>query len=322
MCYTFTMMKIILLDQNTVNYGDIDFSEIYALGEVTSFNRMPQEELPSACAGAEALLINKAEITRELLSALPSLRYVGAFATGYNNVDLAACKEFGVTFANAPSYSTNAVAQHTLSLLLMCVGSTHRYAESVARGDWLKSDAFSYYAFPQEEVFNKTFGVLGYGEIGKAVAKICDAFGMKVLIFSRTPPKDCPYEVVTKEELFSRSDYLSLHCPLTEETKEIVNERTLSLMKPSAVLLNTARGGLIDEAALSNALRSGKLRFACLDVVSKEPMEKGNPLFGLENVLITPHVAWAPKETRQRLVSLVAANLKAFLLGKPQNVIV
>ena len=314
-------MKITLLDQNTVSYGDIDFSEILSLGEVSCFDRPPEEKVLAACKGAQAVLVNKTEMTGEIISALPDLKYIGTFATGYNNVDLSACKKYGVTLCNAPSYSTNAVAQHTVSLMLLAAGNTHRYAESVKRGDWTQSENFTYYAFPQYEVYGKTFGIFGYGEIGKAVAKIASALGMQVIVCTRRQPKDCPYPVVEKQELFRKSDYLSLHCPLTDETKALVNEEALSWMKPSAVLINTARGGLIDERALAAALQKGALRAACLDVVAQEPMRKDCPLLGLPNVIVTPHVAWAPAETRQRLVSIVADNLRAFQQGRPVNVI-
>ncbi len=314
-------MKIVVLDFNTVSYGDVDFSSIERLGEVIYYNKVEEDEIVPLCKGADAVLVNKAEMTRDIISALPDLKYIGAFATGYNNVDIKACNDFNVTCCNAPSYSTNAVAQHAIALMLMSAGSVNEYSESVKRGDWIKSSAFSYYIYPQYEVFDKTFGVFGYGEIGKATAKIADALGMKVIVYSRRREKDCPYEYVEFDELFKRSDFLSLHCPLNEGTKGVINERTLSLMKSSATLINTARGGLIDENALKNALEEGRLRAACLDVIVKEPMSENCPLFNVKNCIITPHVAWASVETRQRLVELVAENLKKFIEGNPQNVI-
>jgi len=314
-------MKIVVLDRNTVSYGDINFGEIEALGETTYFDKLPPEKTVECCAGADAVLINKTVITREVISALPTLKYIGAFATGYNNVDIAACAERGVTFCNAPAYSTHAVAQHAISLMLCFAGNTHKYINSVEQGDWIASDSFSYYAFPQYEVFGKTFAVIGFGEIGRATAKIAAALGMKVIVHTRTKPKNCEYEVVPREEAFKRADYLSLHCPLNDGTREIINENTLALMKNSAVIINTARGGLINERDLFSALNGGKIRGACLDVVAIEPMQKDNPLFGAKNCLITPHVAWLPVETRQRLVHTVAENLKAYIAGKPINVI-
>lgn len=315
-------MKIVILDKNTVSYGDVGFEEIDALGETTYFNRLPHDKVVGACAGAEAVLINKTELTRDVISSLPSLKYIGTFATGYNNVDLAACKEKGVTLCNAPAYSTHAVAQHAIALMLCFAGNTHRYISSVAEGAWISSENFSYYAFPQYEVYGKTFAVIGYGEIGRATAKIAEALGMNVIVSTRTPPKDCPYELVTKAEAFKRADYLSLHCPLNEGTKLMINKDTIALMKGSAVIINTARGGLIDEEALSSALNGGRLRGACLDVLSKEPMAENNPMYKAKNCLITPHVAWLPVETRKRLISTVAQNLKAYIEGRPINVII
>lgn len=314
-------MKIFILDRNTVSYGDIGFEKIEALGDVTYFNKLPPEEIKTRCKGAEAILVNKSVMSEEIISAIPSLKYIGSFATGYNNIDLAACRKHGVTFCNAPAYSTHAVAQHAISLILSFAGNTHRYIDSVKRGDWILSDGFSYYAYPQYEVFEKTFAVIGYGAIGKATAKIAEALGMKVIINTRTAPKDCPYEVVSREEAFKRADYLSLHCPLNESTAEIINKKSLSLMKKSAVIINTARGGLINENDLAEALKSGALRGACLDVAAKEPMSAENPLYKLDNCIITPHVAWLPVETRERLITTVADNLKAFINGTPKNVI-
>lgn len=314
-------MKIFILDKNTVSFGDVNFKEIEELGKVTYFNKLPPEEIIERCRGAEAILVNKSVMSEEIISAIPTLKYIGSFATGYNNIDLAACKKYGVTFCNAPAYSTHAVAQHAISLMLSFAGNTHRYISSVKNGDWILSDSFSYYAYPQYEVYGKTFAVIGYGEIGRAAAKIAEALGMNVIVNTRTVPKNCPYEVVPKEEAFKRADYLSLHCPLTEETKEIVNKKSLSLMKNSAVIINTARGGLINEKDLAEALKDGKIRGACLDVAAKEPMSADNPLYKLNNCIITPHVAWLPVETRERLIHTVADNLKSFINGAPKNVI-
>lgn len=314
-------MKITVLDKNTVSYGDVDFGEIDALGTVTYFDKISEEEIIENCKETEALLINKSAVTKKIVSALPSLKYVGSFATGYNNIDIKACADFGVTFCNAPAYSTHAVAQHAIALMLCFAGNVDRYVSSVKNGDWIASDNFSYYAYPQSEVYGKTFAVVGFGEIGKAAAKIADALGMKVIVYTRTFPKDCPYEVVSKEEVFKRADYLSLHCPLNDGTKEIINEQNISLMKKRAVIINTARGGLINEDDLSSALKEGRIRGACLDVAAKEPMAKDNKLYKLDNCIITPHIAWLPVETRQRLISVVANNLKAFINGSPINVI-
>lgn len=321
LCYSIVTMKIFILDKDTVSYGDVGFEEIEALGNVTYFNKLPSEEIIERCQGAEAILVNKSAMTEKIISSIPTLKYIGAFATGYNNIDLPACKKYGVTFCNAPAYSTHAVAQHAISLMLSFAGNTHRYIASVKNGDWILSDGFSYYAYPQYEVFEKTFAVIGYGEIGKAAAKIAEALGMRVIVNTRTKPKDCPFEVVSLSTVLKEADYLSLHCPLNKDTAEIINKHSLSLMKKNAVIINTARGGLINENDLAEALKSGALRGACLDVAAKEPMSADNPLYKLDNCIITPHVAWLPVETRERLIHVVADNLKAFINGTPKNVI-
>lgn len=316
------MIKICLLGKDTICYNDVDFSSIEALGEVTYALPKTEDETVEACKGATAVLVNKTEMTERVISRLPDLKYIGAFATGYNNIDLNACKKYGVRFCNAPDYSMEAVAQHTIALLLAQAGSLPQYIRSVADGDWLKAPNFSYYTYPMYEVYGKTLGIFGFGRIGKRVAEIASVLGMNVLVHGHHPLENSPYEQVSTEELFKRSDYLSLHCPLTEETRGLVNEQTLAWMKPSAVLINTARGPLIDEKALVSALETGRLRGACLDVIEKEPMREDCPLIGVKNVLITPHVAWNAADTRQRLVEQTAQTLKAFLDGNPVNVIV
>lgn len=314
-------MKIVSVDLSTLSEGDIDFSPLTALGEVEFYDVLSPEGLAHVAADAEALLVNKAAVDEKLLSRCKKLKYVATYATGYNNIDLAACRERGITVCNAPGYSTNAVAQHVFALLLMFCGAVDKYSASVYRGDWKAAKTFSYMPWRTREVYGSTFGVYGYGSIGRAVAKIAEAFGMNVIVCTRTKPADCPYELVTSDEIFARSDFLSLHCPLTEQTKGIVNVRTLSLMKNTAVLINTARGGLVDEKALAEALNSGCIAGACADVLATEPMAKDCPLFRAKNIIITPHVAWVPSETRQRLVELVAENLKCFINGNPKNVV-
>lgn len=314
-------MKIVSVDMCTLSAGDIDFSPLEKLGEVTYYDTLTPGGLKKAAAGAEALLVNKAIVDAELVSDCPNLKFVGTYATGYNNVDLAACSQRGITVCNVPGYSTHAVAQHVFAMLLMLCGSVDKYSASVCKGDWKRAKTFSYMPWQTVEVYGKTFGVYGYGNIGRAVARIAEALGMNVIVCTRTPPKDCPYELVTADQIFARSDFLSLHCPLTEQTKGIVNARTLSLMKKEAILINTARGGLVDEAALAAALNSGALGGACLDVLASEPMKKDCPLFRAKHTVITPHIAWVPRETRQRLVNAVADNLKCFISGHPVNVV-
>lgn len=314
-------MKIVSVDMCTLSAGDIDFSPLEKLGEVTYYDTLTPGGLKKAAAGAEALLVNKAIVDAELVSDCPNLKFVGTYATGYNNVDLAACSQRGITVCNVPGYSTHAVAQHVFAMLLMLCGSVDKYSASVCKGDWKRAKTFSYMPWQTVEVYGKTFGVYGYGNIGRAVARIAEALGMNVIVCTRTPPKDCPYELVTADQIFARSDFLSLHCPLTEQTNGIVNARTLSLMKKEAILINTARGGLVDEEALAAALNSGALGGACLDVLASEPMKKDCPLFRAKHTVITPHIAWVPRETRQRLVNAVVDNLKCFISGHPVNVV-
>lgn len=314
-------MKI-AVNISAISYdADLDFSEFESLGEVKFFGELSREELFALCADREALIVNKVEVDEALLCACPHIKYVGTFATGYNVVDMEACKRHGVTVCNAPDYSTHSVSQHVFALLLSLYGKINEYTCSVAAGDWIKSPTFCYFPYPTRELYGKTFGILGYGHIGKFVAKIAEAFGANVVISTRTPPKNCPYKCVGFEELLRISDVISLHCPLNEQTAGIINAAALKLMKKSAVLINTARGGLIDEAALASALNKGELYGACLDTVAVEPMLSGNPLFGAKNCLITPHVGWVPKETRTRLLSIVADNLRSYINGEPKNVV-
>lgn len=314
-------MKIVSVDLCTVSAGDIDFSPLDELGEVLYYDVLTPGGLALAARDAEALLVNKAQVDEALLEACPKLKYVGTYATGYNNVDLAACTRRGITVCNVPGYSTSAVAQHAFALLLCLCGNIDKYSASVANGDWKRSKSFSYMPWQTRELSGLTFGVYGYGNIGRRAAQIASAFGMNVIVCTRTPPADCPYQLVTREEIFARSDVLSLHCPLTEQTKGLVNAHTLSLMKRSAILINTARGGLVDEAALAAALNSERIAGAGLDVLAEEPMAKGCPLFKARHTVITPHIAWIPKETRTRLVQAVANNLKCFIQGHPINVV-
>lgn len=314
-------MKIVSVDFCTVSNGDIDCSALTALGDIVFYDVLTPEQLKREAGDAECLLVNKADVTAELLAACPRLRYVGTYSTGYNNIDLAACAARGITVCNVPAYSTHSVSQHVFALLLEFFGSTGKYVSSVAAGDWMRSKSFCYMTYPTHELYGKTFGVYGYGNIGKATARIAEAFGMRVLVCTRTPPADCPYEVVSPRTIFSESDVLSLHCPLNAQTGRTVNAQTLSLMKKTAVLVNTARGGLVDEAALAEALNGERIGGACLDTVAVEPMRPDNPLFGAKNCIFTPHIGWIPVETRQRLVELAAANVQAFLAGTPQNVV-
>lgn len=313
-------MKI-AINTSAIESEGLDLGVFETLGECKFFGEIPRSELFELCSDADALIVNKVEVDEALLEACPKIKYVGTFATGYNVVDIEACRRRGITVCNAPDYSTHAVSQHTFALLLALYGQICNYDKSVRDGDWIKSNTFCYFPYPTSELYGKRFGVYGYGNIGKAVAKIAEAFGAEVVISTRTPPKDCPYKQVTFEEMLKTCDVVSLHCPLTEKTAKMIDAEALKLMKKSAVLINTARGGLVDERALADALNDGTIGGAGLDTVAAEPMRADNPLYGAKNCIITPHIAWTALETRTRLVGIVAGNLKAFIDGAPRNVV-
>ena len=313
-------MKILLNTSGMTN-GDLDYSEFEKMGKVVYVGEVSRGEFFEKAKDCDAMVLNKIIVDEELLEHCPKLKYVAVFSTGYNYIDLEACRRRGIVVCNSPNYSTHAVSQHVFALLLSLCGRINEYVNSVEQGDWIASKTFCYFPWATRELYGKTFGVYGFGSIGRATAKIAEAFGMNVIVCTRTKPADCKYRLVTKEEIFKESDVLSLHCPLTPETQGLINENTLALMKPSAILVNTARGGLVDEKALSDALNGGRIYGACLDTVAVEPMCADNPLRGAKNCLITPHVAWVPLETRMRLVSIAAENLRCFLAGKPQNVV-
>ncbi len=310
-----------MVDNAAFSSEDIDFDDFKALGEVSYINEPTREELYAAARDCDAIIVNKVKIDKEFLNACPTVKYVGVFATGYNVVDTDECSKRGVTVCNVPDYSTNAVAQHVFALMLSVYGQIPKYIASVAEGDWTRSRTFCYFPWRTYEIAGKTIGIFGYGNIGRAVAKIAGAFGMNVVVSTRTPPENCPYKLLSFEDMLGVSDVVTLHCPLTAATEKIINGRTLSLMKKSAILINTARGGLVDEEALAEALNSGKIAAAALDVVAEEPMKPDNPLLGAKNCYITPHVAWTPLETRRSLLKIAAENLKKFIQGNPQNVV-
>ncbi len=316
-------MKIVLLDAHTANPGDVSWQPLEALGTCVIHPRTPVAETVARCAGAQAVITNKAPLSREMLAALPDLKYIGVTATGYNIVDVAAARERGIVVTNVPGYSTPAVAQLVFALLLELTNHVGHHARTVAEGRWAACPDFCYWDQPVIELAGRTLGVVGYGDIGAAVARIGVAFGMRVLASRRewkSPPPD-GIEAATTDAIFARSDAISLHCPLTEATRHLVGERTLGLMKPGAFLINTGRGPLVDEQALADALNAGRIAGAGLDVLSVEPPSAGNPLIGARNCLITPHIGWASREARVRLIAQTAANLQAFLAGNPVNVV-
>lgn len=314
-------MKIAVLEARTVSKGDVSFDELYKLGEVKEYPLTPADKIIENIGDAEIVLCNKTPFTADIIRACPKLKYIGLCATGYNNVDLETCNELGITVCNVPAYSTDAVAQHTFALMLQFANRVSEYDGFVKDGGWIRSETFSNFAYPIQELSGKTLGIIGYGSIGRKTAEIAKAFGMNVLVNTRTPKQDETVKFVEINELFSEADFITVHCPLTEKTNGLVNKDMLSLCKPSCVIINTSRGPVINEQDLADALNSGRIAGAALDVLCSEPMSESCPLMGAKNCIITPHVAWAPLETRERLVKTVAANVKAFIDGNPINTV-
>lgn len=317
-------MKIVILDGRALNPGDLSYDCIRQFGEVTLYQRTETEaETIERIGDSEIVLVNKVPITEAVLAACPGIRLICVQATGYNIVDCDACARRGIPVTNVPAYGTAAVAQFTMALILELCHRIGLHDQSVHRGDWVKSDNFCYWLTPQTELAGKTLGILGFGRIGREVGKLAKAFGMQVIACNRSQCEEGRQigEYVDMDTLLARSDILSLHCPQTPGTEKIINARSLARMKDGAMLINTARGGLLDENAVAEALRSGKLRGAAVDVVSKEPMAPDNPLLSAPSCIITPHIAWAPVESRQRLLDCVVENIRCFLNGTPQNVV-
>lgn len=312
-------MKIVILDTETISDGSLDFSAIERLGETEYHASCSSACAAQYCRGAFAVLINRFHVDGNFLDACPSVRYIGTFSTGYNQIDLEACRARGVCVCNVPAYSTSAVSQHAICLMLMLAGKAHLYASDVSAGKWEEAN-YSIFCHHPEEVYGKVFGVFGLGNIGRATAKIAEALGMRVIVHTRSDSS--PYPAVSKEDLFRRSDFLSLHAPLTAQTERFVDAPSLALMKPTAYLINTARGGLIDEDALADALNRNALAGAALDCTVNEPVRPTDAIFQAKNCLITPHIAWGATETRQRLTEQVAENLRCFLTGVPKNRVV
>ena len=312
---------IVVLDGHTLNPGDLDWHGVEAIGALTVHARSGATEIVARAAEADILLTNKTPVTAETIAALPKLRCIGVLATGYNVVDSAAAKVRGIPVCNVPGYGTASVAQHVFALLLELTQQTGHHARTVRDGRWSASPDFCYWDFPLIELAGRTLGIVGYGSIGEAVARIGLAFGMKVIASVRSPRSADGVEFVSTEEIFRRADVLTLHCPLTDETRGIVNATRIATMKPGAFLINTGRGPLIVEQDLADALNAGRLAGAGLDVLSTEPPPNGNPLFAAKNCIITPHIAWATRSSRARLMEVVVENLSAFLAGKPQNVV-
>lgn len=315
-------MKIVILDSETVTRNDVSLDGITSLGEAEVFGYTPNDKVAEHIGFADAVICNKCLITNEVFEKCPNLKYVGLFATGYNNVDLAAASAHGAVVCNVPAYSTNSVAQHTFALILNYFSKIRMYADSVDNGEWVNYKLFSYFGIPTYELAGKTIGIVGYGDIGRKTAQIARAFDMNVITYTRSPQKVTDgTKTCSFDYLLENSDVVTLHCPLTKDNEKMINAVALDKMKNTAMLVNTARGGLVDEQALADALNSGKIAAAAVDALTFEPMREDCPLRKAKNCVITPHVAWAPKETRERLLETVAQNLSMWAQGKPQNVV-
>jgi len=317
-------MKIVVLDGYTLNPGDLSWDGLKELGEVTVHDRTPNELILDRSAGAEILFTNKTPLLADTLQQLPELRYIGVLATGYNVVDVEAAGRRGVVVTNVPTYGTCSVAQMTFALLLELCQHVQAHSDAVRGGEWSRSEDFCFWKFPMIELLDKTMGIIGFGRIGRQVARIASAMGMRVLAADeiRTEPPELEHFAWAEvDELLREADVVTLHCPQTAATENLINRRTLALMKPTAFLINTARGGLVVAEDLVEALNNGQIAGAGLDVLAVEPPKGGSPLFQAKNCLITPHIAWATKEARARLMTIAVDNLRSFLAGKPVNVV-
>ena len=310
------MKKIVVLDGFAANPGDIGWDGLEKLGQLTVYDRTAAGEILPRIGDAEMVLTNKVPISAETMDACPGMKYIGVLATGYNIVDVAAARERGIVVTNIPAYSTDSVAQMVFALLLEVCHRVGHHNQAIQEGRWSTGKDFCFWDYPLIELRGKTMGIIGYGQIGRAVAQIARAFGMTVIAWGPRCKEDC---CVPLTELYARSDVISLHCPLFPENAGMIGREALAQMKDGVILINTARGGLIDEMALREALLSGKVYAAAADVVSVEPIQPDSPLLGLDNMLLTPHIAWAPKEARVRLMNIAVQNAAAYLQGAPIN---
>jgi len=317
-------MKIVVLDGFTLNPGDLTWKRLEKIGDLKVYDRTPADLILERICDADIIYTNKTPLTKETLEKVPGVKFIGVLATGYNVVDTAAAKELGIIVTNIPTYGTTAVAQFTFALLLEICHHVGEHSMEVRLGAWSKCKDFCFWNYPLVELANKTMGIIGYGRIGQAVAKIANALGMKVLVNDRN---DCSKYItgdvkqVELDTLFAESDVISLHCPLFDSTKGIINKTNISKMKDGVMIVNTSRGPLINEEDLVEALNSGKVAGAAVDVLSAEPAKADNPLITAKNCIVTPHIAWAPKEARERLLNIAVDNLEEFIKGKPVNVV-
>ncbi len=319
-------MKIVILDAFTSNPGDLSWDAIEELGELTVYERTTPEEVLERCTGSEVIFTNKVILNSETIEQLPELKYIGVLATGTNVVDLNFAKERGICVTNIPGYSTDSVVQHVLALMLHFSSKVSVHNNAVQKGDWVNSIDFSFTLGTLNELSGKTLGIIGLGTIGRKLARVADAMGMKIVAAHQSSMDrlELPYEVewVPVDEVFVLADFLSLNCPLTSETEKVVNAEHLKKMKSSAIVINTGRGPLVDEHALANALNNGTIAGAGLDVLSTEPPAGHNPLLSAKNCVITPHIAWASREARARLITIAADNLSAFMAKNPKNTVI
>jgi glycerate dehydrogenase len=317
-------MKIVILDGYTENPGDLSWEGFESLGELVVYDRTKQEDIIPRIGSAEVVITNKTPLDRKVFDACPSIRYIGVLATGYNVVDVDAAKEKGIPVANIPTYGTAAVAQYTFALLLEICHHVGKHNDAVKDGKWSACPDFCFWDYPLIELAGKNFGCIGYGRIGQNAGKLAQSFGMKVLAYDEYQNKSLENEnmrYVDLDTLLAEADVISLHCPLLPSTKGIINKDTISKMKNGVIIINTSRGPLIVEEDLKQGLIDGKVYYAAVDVVSSEPISENNPLLTAPNCIITPHIAWAPKESRKRLLDIAVSNLEAFLAGKPVNVV-
>lgn len=317
-------MKIVVLDGHTLNPGDLSWDGISQFGDIKVYDRTAEDQIAERCKGAEIIFTNKTPLQHKVLEQLPALKYIGVLATGYNVVDIEYAKKRNVLVANVPGYGTASVVQMTFALLLELCQHVQKHSDSVQEGDWSRSLDFCYWNYPLVELEGKTIGIIGFGSIGKKVADIATAFGMNILGSARHHSDQSQrknFKWADLSEILSNSDVVSIHCPLFPETQGMINKENLKKMKSSAFLLNTSRGPIIVDEDLAEALNNGVIAGAGIDVLSVEPPPKGNPLFKAKNCLITPHIAWATKEARSRLMGIAEDNLSAFLSGKPVNVV-
>lgn len=316
-------MKIVVLDGHAVNPGDLSWERFEKLGEMSVYERTPADKVAERIGDAQIVLTNKAVLSAEVFKAAPSIKWVGILATGYEIVDIKAAREKGIPVCNVADYSTVAVAEMVFALLFELCRRVGAHSDAVKQGEWTAAPDFCFWKYPQSEIYGKTMGIIGLGNIGRRVAQIAQAFGMNVLAesASRPLPQTDTLRYAGRDELLAAADVVSLHCPLTDQTRGLISKSAIKKMKESALVINTARGALIDEQAITDALDSGRIAgFAC-DVVSVEPMRADNPLLRAKNTIITPHIAWASRQSRQRLMDMMASHLEAFLTGRIQGAV-